>query len=155
MKKTIVGFISIFFLVFCVSAQNKEARKIDEISSFCCEDVRIRLNTFLLELQNNPKAKGYFIFYGGKSHPVCNTNRTPKRGEIDIISTIFKNHVKFRNQDLGRVVWIDGGYRENWTAEFWIVPNDADAPKPTPTVKEKEIKFKRGKAKKLDLRCEP
>ena len=61
----------------------------------------------------------------------------------------------FVKQDLGRIVWVNGGYRENLTTEFWIVPNNADAPKPTPTVKEKEIKFKRGKAKKLDLRCEP
>ena len=155
MRKIIIGFIFIFVSAFCVLAQIKEARKFEEIPGFCCEDVRIRLDNFLAELQNNPKTKGYIIYYGGKNHSVCNVNRLPKRGEINLIITTFKNQVVFRNQDLGRIVWIDGGYRENWIAEFWIVPNDADAPKPTPTIKEKEIKFKRGKAKKLDLHCEP
>ncbi len=155
MRKTIVGFIFILVFTFFVSAQTKEARKFDEISNFCCEDIRTRLDTFLIELQNNPETKGYIIYYGGKNHSVCNVNRLPKHKEINIIVTTFKDQVVFRNQDLGRIVWINGGYRENWTTELWVVPNNADAPKPTPTVKEKEIKFKRGKAKKLDLHCEP
>jgi hypothetical protein len=62
MKKTIVGFIFILVIAFSVSAQTEEARKIDETTDFCCEDTITRLDTFLVELQNNPGTKGYVIF---------------------------------------------------------------------------------------------
>ena len=157
MKKQFLSFLLLLSCVFSVSAQTKEARIIDETSDFCCEATRTRLDNFFVELQNNPKTKGYVIYYGGRNHPICSKNRMPKRGEIDIITTIFKKHVEFRGQDPKRFIWINGGYRENWTAEFWIVPNGADAPKPTPTptLEERDIKFKRGKAKKVNLHCVP
>ena len=154
MKRQFFIFLLLSSFAFSVSAQTKGARKFDETTDFCCENTRTRLDSFFVELQNNPETKGYVIFYGGTNHPVCNTNRIPKRGEIDIITTIFKKHIEFRNQAPKRFFLVKGGYREIWTVEFWIVPNDADAPKLPPTIKEKEIKFKRGKAKKIDLHCE-
>jgi hypothetical protein len=45
-------------------------------------------------------------------------------------------------------VLIDGGYREEFIQEIWIVPNGAKAPIPTPTLQEKDIKFAKGKPRR-------
>ena len=155
MKRQFLSFLLLLSFAFSISAQIKEARKFDETSDFCCEETRSRLDNFFAELQNNPKARGYVIFYGGKNHPICNIKKTPRRNELSFITEIFKSHVKFRNQNPENFFWVNGGYRENWTAEFWIVPSGADKPKPTPTLKEKNVKFEKGNAKKVNLHCEP
>ena len=36
------------------------------------------------------------------------------------------------------VVTVDGGYREKYTVEFWIVPKNAEPPAPTPTIDKSE-----------------
>ncbi|MCU1287834.1 MAG: hypothetical protein JWN60_63 [Acidobacteria bacterium] len=143
-----LSFINIF-------AQDQEARKFEELNDFCCEMTRDVFDRFFREIQNNPEAKGYIIFYEGKNNPICSVDRIPQRGEIDLTINIFKNHISLRGQNPKRFSWIKGGYREYWTAEFWIVPSGANAPKPTPTLVQKNIKFKKGKAKRLNLHCEP
>jgi hypothetical protein len=51
-------------------------------------------------------------------------------------------------------VVINGGYRELWEAELWIVPKGATPPTPTPTIKVQDIRFRRGRIKKSDYECE-
>jgi hypothetical protein len=59
-----------------------------------------------------------------------------------------------RGIDASTVEVIDGGYREEPAMEFWIAPPGASRPKPTPTLTEKEIKFRKGKVKGSEIRCE-
>ena len=155
MGKVLFSLICLVVLLVSISAQTKEARKFEELTDFCCEMTRAVFDNFFHEIQNNPESKGYVIFYEGKNHRICNKYRTPNSGEIDLIITTFKSHISSRNQDPKRFSWIKAGYREHWTAEFWIVPSSADLPKATSTVEQKNIKFKKGKTKRLNLQCEP
>jgi hypothetical protein len=59
-----------------------------------------------------------------------------------------------RGLDSKRIVFVNGGYRESWEVELWLVPKGSNPPAPTPTVKPQDIKFRRGKIKKRDYECE-
>ena len=135
-----------------------EARKFDEFGDVCCEDEKARLDNFVNELQNNPEARGYIIFYGGKRHryPPCHSSRVvlPRRGEAAARAARLKPYIRdTRGVDASRIVVINGGHRDQWMAELWIVPKGANPPVPTPTVKPQEIRFRRGRIKKRDYEC--
>jgi hypothetical protein len=60
-------FPAIFFtLVFCVSAQTKEAQKVDEFTTLNCEDIAARTNGLIQILSENPESKAFIIFYEGQ-----------------------------------------------------------------------------------------
>ncbi len=46
-----------------------------------------------------------------------------------------------------KIVFIEAGFREKLTIEFWLVPLGAEPPKPNPTLK--KMKYQKGKP--LDL----
>ena len=133
--------------------------KFDEFGNICCDDEKARLDNFAIQLGNNPDTQGYIIFYGGRrqNYPYCDSSRLrlPRRGEAEARAARMKPYlVNSRGVDSNHIVVINGGYRESWSAEIWIVPKGANPPTPTPTVQPQEIKFRRGKAKSRDYRCE-
>ncbi len=107
------------------------------------------LDYFALGLQNKPTAKGYIIYYGGKAYDFYESpkSRLPRRNEAEFRAESIKRYLRF---DSERNVIVNGGYREKFTFEFWIVPDGAELPNPTPTVKATEIKFRKGKIKNTD-----
>ena len=156
---------SLLIIIFCAIVANAhggtapaEARKVDEFGDVCCEDEMARLDSFANELQSNPDATGYIVFYGGKRHqyPTCHRSKLalPRRGEAEARVARLKPYLNGnRGIDSNRIVVVNGGYRAQWTAELWIVPKGANPPVPTPTVKPQEIKFRRGRIKKLEFVC--
>ena len=142
-------------VITVTSAAAQDARLLDEFGDFCCESFRARMDNFFTELLSRPSEKGVAIFYGGRSHPICAKNRSPKRGEIELIMKTFENHMKLRGIHRERIEIKFGGFREAWGAEFWAAPQVGVAPHPKQTVPESTVKFKSGRAKLLDLRCEP
>ncbi|HZH35541.1 MAG TPA: hypothetical protein VEX64_11920 [Pyrinomonadaceae bacterium] len=154
MQTKILLFVSIFFAFASPAfAQTGEARKIDEVEGICCEDLRTRFDQFLYKIQENRELIGYIVFYGGKSHLFCDgQRRLPKRGELSELIYAVENHIKFRGQNPTRFVWINGGYKEDWTLEFWVVPGSAEPPKPAPTVEKRDIKFQ--KSRRIETLCE-
>ena len=141
-----------------VAASPAEARKLDEFGSICCDDEKARLDNFVHALRNEPKARGYIIFYGGRRHSNCPSGhvRLPRRGEAEARAARLKPYVlESWNLPPERVVMINGGFRESWSAEVWIVPEGAKPPTPNPTVEPKEIRFRKGrKATRRDYYCE-
>jgi len=75
------------------------------------------------------------IVYGGKYG---------KRNEASKTAVKMKQYlVNTRGVDSKQVKAIDGGYRENFSYELWVIPNGAvETPKPTPTVLSKDVKLK-------------
>lgn len=156
---------SLLMMIFCMMVANAhaitvppEARKVDEFGDICCEDEKARLDNFANELRNNPDAQGYIIFYGGKRHqyPSCHSSRPvlPRRGEAEARVARLKPYIHdTRGIDPHRIVVVNGGYRDQWAAELWIVPKGANPPTSTPTVKPQEIRFRRGRIKKRDYEC--
>ena len=115
-----------------------ESRQIDSFGAVECEDEMARLDLFAIELQNAPDAQGYILVYGGR--------RDSKRDEVQVRGSRMKRYlVENRGLKARRVQVLTGGYRENFTVEFWLVPRDESAPAAAPTVKARDVRFKRGR----------
>lgn len=148
MKKQLFSFLLLITLAFSVSAQENESRKIDEISSLWRSETLRNVDNFLFELQDDPKAMGFVIFYEGKYLTRDKNSKTkmlyPKYGETSCRVQAIRDHIKLRRTfPINRVLFIDGGFREEQTTELWIVPNNAELPKPSPTLD--TMKYRKGK----------
>ena len=139
-----------------------ELRKFDEYDDICCEDEKARLDYFAIELQNNPSATGYIIFYGGRRYSSCwndyprHRPRIPYKDEAEMrAAPIVPYLINSRGIEPGRIVIVNGGHRQSWMAELWIVPQGAKLPAPTPTLKPKDIRYRKGRLKGKDFfeRC--
>jgi hypothetical protein len=101
-------------------------KRFDEFPSVAFDDDKARLDNLAIELQNNPGAQGYVIAYSG---------RRSRPGQADRMG---ERALKYLSEERGigrnRLVYINGGHRENVTYELWLVPQGAEAPRPTPTV---------------------
>ena len=160
MKEIFFGFVFLTLSFVNIFAQNKEARKFDELESFyTCEDVRNRVDSFMSELQNQPLARGYIIVYDGNYRFIKDTkyffhlNALPEsekwKSNLPVIGeTVFRSqqilkHINARQFPKQRILLISGGYRKHHAIEFWIVPSGIMLPKPSPTIQ--EIKYRKGK----------
>lgn len=100
-----------------------EPRKFDEFPSLAFDDDKARLDTFVIELQNNPDSQGYIILYQG---------RTTKQNVEKLRQRTLDYLVKTRGLDPRRIWIVDGGSRrERTTYEMWVVPPGAQPPVPT------------------------
>jgi hypothetical protein len=98
-------------------------------------DEKARLDNFAVALQNDPAAQGYIITYGGRRGPA---------GEAQTRADFAKNYlVNSRGIDAGRLVTVDGGFREEATTELWLVPSGATPPTASPNVDASEVQTTR------------
>ncbi|HZH31686.1 MAG TPA: PKD domain-containing protein, partial [Pyrinomonadaceae bacterium] len=98
-------------------------------------DEKARLDNFAIQLQNDPGAQGYIIAYGG---------RRGAAGEAQTRADFAKNYlVNSRGIDAGRLVTVDGGFREEATTELWLVPSGAQPPTASPNVDASEVQTTR------------
>jgi len=106
--------------------------KFDEYGNIKRNDEKARLDNFANELQAQPGAQGYIIGYGG---------RRGRAGEAQTRADRAKDYlVSSRGIDAGRLVTVDGGYKEEAWTELWIVPAGATPPTASPTVDASEVK---------------
>lgn len=135
--------LSLFSYVFA-----QEARKVVEFGNRSCDDLTIGMIDFFDEVTSVKDSKGYIIVYNGKVlRPLYNQqNKTvyPHRNEAKAEIENIKTRIKFYYFDKNRIVFIDGGFREKFTVELWLVPSSASIPKATPTLK--TMKYRKGKA---------
>ena len=118
----------------------REGRRIDEYGRIQRNDEKARLDNFAIELQNDPTAQGYVICYGG---------RVGRAGESNTRCEFARNYlVNTRGIDPGRIVTIDGGFREEATTELWLVPSGAVAPTASPNVDPSEVRTTRAPARR-------
>lgn len=107
--------------------------KVDEYGDIGWGDERARLDNYAIELLNDPEAVGYLIGYGG---------RRSRRGEaLRRIERAKKYLTAVRAVPAGRVVTIDGSYRESLTLELWVSRKGAQPPQTVPTVDPGEVIF--------------
>lgn len=105
----------------------------DTFGALDAEDEAARLDNFAVALENDPKATGYFIFYGG---------RRGRRGEA--LAGLHRAQlylVNKRGVDAGRIVGVEGGYREVLTFQLFLVPPGVAPPTAAPTVDERDVEF--------------
>lgn len=147
--KVIALTILLLSLFSCAFAQ--EARKFDELPNSSCADITFRTVSFFDELRKTKDSKGYVIVYNGKLLlPLYNKeNKTiyPHRNEAKAEIQNIKARLRFSPFDEKRLVFIEGGLREYFTIEYWIVPAEMTPPIPSPTIK--IMKYRKGKANRL------
>jgi hypothetical protein len=84
------------------------------------------LEDFLKELTKEPNTKAVIVAYGGREDNPGKAGRYAARAKNYLVGA--------RGIDPARIVTIDGGRREDFIVELWIVPNGSRPPDPTPTV---------------------
>jgi hypothetical protein len=148
-------FLSFLFLIFCFSnvfGQAKEAQKFDEFGRIQCGEFMARMDTIYQAFRDAADSKIYIIYYedNGMQYTVWNKKlkkneikrRAPIRGSaLNLAKAIPFYLIKMRKLSPKDFVFIDGGFRESFANEIWIVPNGAEKPQPTPTVAAESVRF--------------
>ncbi|MEO8072280.1 MAG: hypothetical protein ABI686_03445 [Acidobacteriota bacterium] len=152
MKKHFLILIILLSLVISVSARIDEAVMFDQLdSTTTCEDMNVRLDYWAIERNKNPESKGYAIVYEGKYfRDVSNDNEKrklkaflPTFGESAFRTNLMMKYMfKVRKNSKQNFIFIDGGFRKNFSVELYISPNSAPPPKPSPTLE--NIKYRKG-----------
>ena len=103
-----------------------KARIYDQFEPPAFDDVKARLDNLAIELQNAPSTQAYVIVYSGRRSRVGQADRLAERAK-DYLT-------KERGIDSGRLIVMNGGYRESDYFELWLVPQGAQPPQATPTM---------------------
>ncbi len=96
-------------------------------------DEKAQLDHFASQLRLDPDNVIYIFVYAG---------RLACKGEAEARAVRARNYlVKKRSIGADRVIWKDGGFRENLTVELWLRSRDKTPPDVVPTVDPAEVKF--------------
>lgn len=151
-------WLTFFILIFVFSTFAQEAQKFDEIGDTSCEDYLNRMAEVVAILRFDQTTKVYLLIYEGKEQRY---NARKDKSEILLpaygsakarirsIKKLFKVHQQ--ESLLERIVFVEAGFREEFTVEFWQVPLGAQPPKPTPTLT--KMKYRKGKPKEFCISC--
>ena len=123
-------------------SQLSGGHKSDEFPNINCEDEMAHLDNFAIEIQANPGLYAYVIVYAGRVSRINEAIARAKRIRLYL--------VKNRRIQAGRIVLINGGYREGLEVELWALPRGASPPTPTPTLTRKEVRVRNTRARVVD-----
>ena len=98
------------------------SRKFDEFSDINRNDEKARLDNYVVELQNDPRATAYVIVYPGRSGKASDAQKRAAR--------ILDYLVNSRGLDAPRITTLVGSAKEELMVELWIVPQGATPPSP-------------------------
>lgn len=138
----IVGVLLLLLPSFSGVSNQASSQKFDEYGMLYCDDELARLDNYAIQLQLHSNAKGHVIVYGGRNDTWRNQIR-------DRLSRIKKYLTTNRRIDGRRIVLVNGGYRESFTVELWVVGEGEEPPETKPTVERKSVKF-RGRERESD-----
>lgn len=131
-----------FCLVQTASSEIRPA-KLDEYGDLPTDDEAARLNLFAGRLSGQPKLRGYIVAYSGP--------RMERGSYLRRIYGIGRYLTEARGIEADRVLVVDGGYREKFATELWLIPEGANPPTPAPTVSQPAVNTK--SAYKYDEEC--
>ncbi len=101
------------------------SRLVDEFGRIANGELRGRLDSFLATLFDYPNAQGFVFLYGG---------RNVQGRDIEARKQLLTSHFRFRRFDANRITVVNAGYREEGSAEIWLVPAGTDIPEQRPSV---------------------
>lgn len=130
------GLILVVLLISASALYGQEAiptpRLFDQFGRVSAEDRSARFDGLLVELQNDPNAKGFVFVYCGK---------TCRYGEVEAHFRGIELKIYGRRFDRSRISVVHGGYRESNEVEIWIQAAGAGAPAAHSTVNIKNVTF--------------
>jgi hypothetical protein len=108
------------------------------------DDEAAHLDLFAEKLFKQSKMRGYIVAY--------DEPRTEQRGSyLRRIYGVGRYLTDGRGIDVNRVVVVDGGYKEKFTTELWLVPEGAKPPTPAPSMAQPTVNT--SVAYKFDVEC--
>lgn len=122
-------------------AKNKfEQIPFDSFGKIPFEDAAARLDKFVLQLlelnKKQSNYRGFIIVYAGRS---------AYEREAQSVAECSKNYLlKVRESASETIVAVDGGYRDEFIVELYIMPNDAYPPMLLPTVSPRKVEILKG-----------
>lgn len=109
-----------------LQGEQEKPTKFDEYPNIRLNDEKARLDSFAVQLQNDPTAQGYIIGYGGR---ICVVNEALARAKR------ARDYLHYtRMLDRERIVTVNGGYRSQAGSELYIVPRGASKPLADPKI---------------------
>jgi hypothetical protein len=113
-------------LISGLSAQEvKEAPEpilVDEFGTLSHCDFRGRIDSFLVEISNNPDHRGFVLTYKSVNELPGDRNSYP-------VEQAIAGHISFRNFDSSRITFMRPGYLAENRTQFWRVPPGAVEPR--------------------------
>lgn len=106
--------------------------KFDEFGDLSAKDENSRLDNFAIQLEHESGTVAYIIVYAG---------RRARVGEAYTRSKGAKDYLEGHRGMMGRVVAIDGGYREDFTMELFIGLREVGPPTASPTLDSSEVQI--------------
>lgn len=114
--------------------------KIESYRTLTIKKENERLQKFAALLRQQPGAQGYILSYGG---------RRSSAGDARVFGNRARDYlVRDEGIDPGRIVMVDGGFKEQPVVELWLVPTGSNPPAAAPTVDPSEIKSTKPTPKK-------
>lgn len=121
-----------------------DASRIDEYPNPELKYQNARLDAFAKRLQQDPLNQAYILVYGGRRGVAGEARASAERAKDYLVKT--------HGIDAARIVTADGGYKESFTVELWIVPPTAALPAAEPTVDPKDVELIKPPTKKPSKR---
>lgn len=159
MRTKCICAIILLILPVSTGAQTPmNSQKVEEFGITNCEIRRALSENLSSKMLEDESSLGYIVYYGGqfniKPYGSWYTKRLPRRGEAFARAAAIKSRfVENFGIDENRIILLNGGYRESWAVELWLVPKGARPPLPVPTLAESEIKFRKGRVRKQEYTC--
>jgi hypothetical protein len=107
--------------------------KFDEYGGIAFSDEKARLENFAIQLQSQDDARGYIMVYAGQKGRFAEASKRGDRAKSYLVNV--------RKLPIDKVVAIDGGYREMFTVQLFIVPNDFPPPVAAPTLDRNQVQI--------------
>jgi hypothetical protein len=112
----VFGFTALVMSLGTVNiALARSPLKFDEFGKLSCTDELVRLDNYGNKVRTLPDALAVIVVYGGRSGT--------KRGEVLARLFAIRDVLVRRNSiDTKRIVTLDGGFRDKFLVELWIIP---------------------------------
>lgn len=132
---------------FCLAQTNLSETysvKLDEYGDLNTDDEAAHLDLFAEKLFKQPNLRGYIVTY--------DEPRMWLRGSyLRRIYGVGRYLTESRGIEANRVIVVDGGYKEKFTTELWLVPAGANPPTPAPSMSQPTVNT--SVAYKFDVEC--
>jgi hypothetical protein len=104
-------------IAFAQTEENPVAKKVEEFGVSPDGYVKVIMDSFYVELGNNPTAQGIIFNYGTDN-------------EIALREKQIQKSIAFRKYDGARITIVRAGFWKELKTEFWVVPAGAENPQP-------------------------
>jgi outer membrane protein OmpA-like peptidoglycan-associated protein len=99
--------------------------KFDEFGDIRMGDTKARLDNLAITLQSDPTLQAHVVVYAG---------RGGRPDQARVRAAVMKDYLMNRGTEEGRIITLDGGYRNELSGELWLSLRGAGAPQVRPTI---------------------